>query len=162
MIGLRVYSDDLAGLTRALRSAEDGKKLRRDLAKEIRKALSPAVAEAKAGVMSMDSAGSGGGEPLRPAIAAQVKAQARLSGRSAGAKVRVRKRGMPRGFDNAPRRTNRAKGWRHPVFGDRDTWVHQVGKPDWFDDPMRRGAPRYRAAVVRAMADTARRITRRA
>jgi hypothetical protein len=146
----------------ALYAESDGRTLRRDLGKRIRKALAPAVADARAGILSMPSAGlhaEGGG--LRQAIARRVRAQAKLSGRSIGARVRVSKRGMPRGFELAARRTNRRKGWRHPVFGHTDRWVAQVGKPGWFDDPMRRGRPRYRAAVLSAMNEAARRITRK-
>jgi hypothetical protein len=161
MISVLVDSYDLKKLVAVLRTEENGKLLRRDLAKNIRRALAPAVREAKAGIMAMASAGiPAEGEPLRAAIARQVKAEARLSGRSAGARVKAKKRGMPRGFVNAPKRTNRAKGWRHPVHG-RDVWVHQIGRPDWFDGPMQRNKGEYRRAVIHAMGETARRISRR-
>lgn len=164
MIRVEVKSHDLAQLGRAIRAEVDGTKLARGLTKEIRQALRPAVEEAKSAILSMPVAGgieSVGGEPLRATIARNIKAEARLSGKKAGARVRVRKRNMPRGFENAPMRTNRRKGWRHPVFGNVDVWVHQEGKPDWFDDAMRHHHGELRRAVVRAMADSARRIIRR-
>lgn len=161
MIGLTTDTDDLRDLARALGAEADGKKLRRELTTNIRKALAPAVAEAKSSILSMTSGGlAHDGPPLRAAIARQVKAQARVTGRSAGAKVRVTKKGMPREFAWAARRTNRSKGWRHPVYGT-DTWVSQTGKPGWFDDPMQRNRAMYRKAVREAMAQSARRITRR-
>lgn len=162
MIALETDGRALKRVAMALRQEADGKQLHRDLGKSIRKALAPAADEARAGIRSMPSAGlpvEGGG--LRQAIARRVRAQAKMSGRLPGARVRVTKRGMPRGFELAARRTNRRKGWRHPVFGDTDRWAQQIGKPGWFDDPMRRGRPRYRAAVLAAMNESARRITRK-
>lgn len=164
MIGLRVDASDLRALGRALRVEENGKLLRRDLTKEIRRALAPAVKEAKAGIRAMSSTGGGlgkaNGPGLRQSIARQIRVEARLSGRTPGARVKAKKIPNVRGFANAAKRTNRARGWRHPVFG-RDVWAEQIGRPGWFDDPMKANAREYRAAVVRAMASTARRITRR-
>lgn len=37
---------------------------------------------------------------------------------------------IPRGLDN------RIRGWRHPVFGNRHTWVTQRGAFSWFMDEM--------------------------
>lgn len=162
MIRVEVKSRDLAQLARSIRAEVDGKKLARGLTKEIRTALQPAVAEAKSAIMSMPSAGgTREGASLRATIARQIKAEARLSGRKAGARVKATKRNMPRGFNNAPKRTNRAKGWRHPVFGSTDAWAHQTGKPGWFDDAMRHHRDDCRRAVVSAMGDSARRIIRK-
>lgn len=162
MIRIEVKADDLAALARSIRNEVDGKKLVRGLTADIRKALRPAVDEAKSSIMSMSSLGiPAEGEPLRSAIARQVKAEVRASGQKAGARVKARKRGMPRGFANAPKRTNRVAGWRHPVYGSADNWAHQIGKPNWFDDAMRRHHRGVRDAVVHAMAESARRITRK-
>ncbi|WIM97841.1 hypothetical protein ACTOB_001395 [Actinoplanes oblitus] len=157
----RVTADDLRDVGTALRLEEDGTRLRRALTKELRTAIEPAVAEAKGRILAMGSAGlSHRGEQLRGAIARRVRAQARLAGKAAGVRVRVGKTGMPRGFANAPKRTNRHKPWRHPVFGNTNTWVAQTGSPGWFDDPMREHAAEYRAAVERVITDTADRIRR--
>jgi hypothetical protein len=162
VIALETDASALKRVAAALYAEADGKALRRDLGKNIRTALAPAVAEARAGIRSMPSGGlptEGGG--LRQAISRRIRAQAKMSGRFPGARVRVTKRGMPRGFELAARRTNRRKGWRHPVYGNTDVWAQQTGKPGWFDDPMRRGRPRYRAAVLAALNESARRITRK-
>jgi len=156
----QISADDLADVATALRYEEDGLRLRRQLAKELRQAVEPAVASAKAQIMSMGSAGlAHEGEPLRSAIARQVKAQTTLTAKSAGVRVRVSTRGMPRGFRQAPRRTNR-DNWRHPVFGNRDVWVTQRGKPGWFDDPLNARRAEYRTRVERAVSDMAARISR--
>jgi hypothetical protein len=155
-----VGADDLADIATALRYEEDGMRLRRQLAKELRQAVEPGVAAAKGQIMAMGSAGlPHDGEPLRAAIARQVKAQTRLTGKAAGVRVRVSTQGMPRGFRQAPRRTNR-DGWRHPVFGNREVWVQQRGKPGWFDDPLQARRAEYRAAVERAVAGMGARISR--
>lgn len=154
----RVTADDLRDVATALRYEQDGARLRRGLAGELRTAVAPAVAEAKGRIMAMGSHGlPHKGEPLRAAVARRVTVQVRLTGRAAGVRVRVPKKGMPRGFVNAPRRLNRAK-WRHPVFGDRDRWVTQVGAPGWFDDPLRARRADYRRAVEQVIGDLADRI----
>ncbi|MHA7275367.1 hypothetical protein ACX80O_02370 [Arthrobacter sp. Hz1] len=40
--------------------------------------------------------------------------------------------------------------FRHPVFGDREVWVNQHGKP-WFYKPLRRYRAQYQRAVVEAI-----------
>jgi hypothetical protein len=97
---------------------------------------------------------------MRAAIARQVTAEVSLNQRRAKVKVKVRKRGFPRGFTNAPKAWNMAGGWRHPVLGQ-DRWVHQIGKPGWFDEPLRSHRAEYRAAVQAAMQRTADRIARK-
>lgn len=166
-----VGTEDLEDIATALKHEADGTKLRRDLAKQLRKAVDPAVEKAKGSIMSMGSAGlAHKGEPLRASIAKAVKAQARTAGRSTGVRVRVTTKGMPRDFKWAARRTNRAKGWRHPVPIRRkagevvgateqsDVWVHQVGKIGWFDDSMQESAPAALIAVKQVIADQADRI----
>lgn len=155
-----VEVEGLDAIVAALRAEADGKALRRELARDMRTALRPAVADAKASILGMSSAGLSTAPALRPAVAKRIGAQVRLSGRSTGARVKARK--LPetvRGFRNAPKLLNRAK-WRHPGFGG-DDWYDQEGKPGWFDDPMRRHGAKYREAVLGAMENMARRISRR-
>lgn len=168
-MGFSVDAGGLRDVALALAREEDGLRLRRDLVKELGEAVRPGVEEAKAGILSMGSAGLRKGESLRKAVAEQVDSKTRLGGKSAGVRVRALKKGMPRGFDNAPLRLNRKAGWRHPVPPPRlpdgaegplepPQWVRQVGKPGWFDDPLKDRAPEYRAAVQKAIADAAARI----
>jgi hypothetical protein len=154
-----VHEERLRALGRALRAEEDGKTLRKELVKNLRDALKPAADEAKAAIKSMPSSGARhGGMSLRNEVAKKVAIEVRLGGRSVGAKVKAKKTPGVRGFANAPKRLNRAKGWRHPFFGDKERWYSQLGKVDWFDGPMRAGKPRYRQAVIDAMEATARKI----
>lgn len=137
----------------------DGRKLQRDFSKNLRVALEPAAQEARSGILAMGSTVQHEGESLRQGIASGIKTGTRLSGDRAGARVSAKKTGAIRGFKSAPKRTNQPGGWRHPVHG-RDVWVHQVGRPDWFDGPMEANRTQYRLAVRRAMDDAAERITR--
>lgn len=168
MIRLEV-KHDLYDLGRALRREEDGKELRKDLVRNFKEAVAPAVNEAKASIRSMPSKGHAG-LALRPAVAGSVAVQVKIGGRAVGVKVRARGTKV-RGFTNAPRLLNSAKGWRHPNIGAQDRkgrprrgqkeWVAQIGKPDWFDGPVRARRPEYRRAAIKAMDDMAERIARR-
>ncbi|MGC9538499.1 hypothetical protein [Streptomyces sp. UG1] len=153
----------MAALVRAIRAEEDGKQLRKDLAKNMREALKPAAAEAKSSIMAMPSLGIMPTAPaLRTAIARKIRPEVKLGGRWSGARVKAFKTKNVRGFPNAPKRTNRAGGWRHPVFGNRENWVTQQGKIDWFDDSFKGREGLYKQAVEQAMEDMARRIADRA
>lgn len=148
-------------LVRRIRREEDGKELRKELAKNLREELKPAAALAKSGIMSMSSAGPGTSPALRSSIAKKIRPEVKLGGRWSGARVKAFKTPGVREFRNAPKRTNRARGWRHPVFGDRDQWVTQRGNEQWFDRALEGRRDHYRRAILRAMAAMARRITDR-
>lgn len=104
------------------------------LRKELRDAAKPLVDEAKAEAKNL-STGNKGSTGLRKRVAAGVRAKA---GVGENAYLRIvtsmqdsREAAIPRGFD-MPR------GWKHPVFGMRDTWVQQSGST-WFRETMARG-----------------------
>jgi len=159
-VELHVEEKGIKRLVIALRAEADGKKLRNDFIRELRKAVEPAKDDSKSAIMSMHSSGLTRGAPLRAAIASQVKTEVRVSGDRSGIRVKAGRRGMPRGFGQAPRRTNAGEGWRHPVFGrDARIWVRQIGKPGWFDDTLSARRDEYRIAVHRAMEAAARRIS---
>ena len=159
---LRVETHDgLAALTRALRAEEDGKALRKDLAKNMREALKPGAQQAKNSVMAMVSV-HGAMPALRTSIAKKIRPEVKLGGRWSGARVKAFKTKNIRGFPNAPKRTNRASGWRHPVWGNREVWVTQRGKLEWFDRAFQGREGIYKQAVEEAMEDMARRIADRA
>lgn len=163
---VEISAPDLVDLAVAIKYEEDGAVMRRDLLRGLRAAVRPAVGEAKASIMSMESKGlkSKGGS-LRRAIARQITTETSLTTRKAKVKVKVRKRNFPRGFNNAPKATQLAGGWRHPSIhrgeNQEQKWVHQVGKPGWFDNPLHSRREQYRVAVHEAMQRTADRIARK-
>lgn len=50
---------------------------------------------------------------------------------------------------------------RHPVFGNRTTWVNQEVKPGWFTRTVSDGSPIVRRELERVIDDVARKIGRR-
>lgn len=161
-VELSVEQEGLQALGRALKAEADGKKLRRDLSKNLREALEPIKEEARSNLMGVASAGLTRGAPLRTTVLDQMKAEARLSGKSTGARLRVRRRGMPRGFASAGKALNNPAGWRHPVFNT-GTWVQQIAiPPEWFDRATRAGHDQAQDKAMRAMEDMAKRIAKNA
>ena len=158
---LRATHEGLDALARALKAEEDGKQLRKELAQNLRNALKPGADQAKSSIMGMISL-NGSQPALRSAIAKKIRPEVKLGGRWTGARVKAFKTKNVRGFPNAPKRTNSARGWRHPVFGNTDVWVQQRGKLEWFDKAFRGREGIYKQAVHDAMEDMARRIADRA
>lgn len=153
--------EGLDALVRALRAEEDGKALRKDLAKNMREALKPGAAAAKSSIMSMASSGTGHGPGLRAGVAKKIRPEVKLGGRWSGARVKAFKTPGLRGFANAPKRLNRRSGgWRTLTYGH-EPWRTQIGKRGWFDEPFQNDADRYRLAVHEAMEEMARRIASR-
>jgi hypothetical protein len=169
VIEMTVEQGKLTELAARLALEADGKRLRLQLAASLRAAVAPAVSEIKAGAMTIKRGSSvavslkkhKGPESevsLGAAIAAGIGVQTRMRGRMAGVAVKARKKGMPRGFVNAPKRMN-AKSFRHPVYG-RGGWATQVGAPGFFDKPLHQDRAKYRAACVAAMDAMAARIAK--
>ncbi|HCA86377.1 MAG TPA: hypothetical protein DEQ61_13255 [Streptomyces sp.] len=161
LLDMEVTHEGLTSLVAAIRAEEDGKELRKELAKNMREALKPAATQAKSGIMSMSSAGMSTAPALRSAIAKRIRPEVKLGGRWTGARVKARKIPGIRGFANAPKRTQRAAGWRTQSWGN-GVWRTQHGKVDWFDRAMEGDTQRYRRAVLDAMEAMARRIADRA
>jgi hypothetical protein len=170
MVQISVEQSQLTALGKRFAAEADGAKLRLELIRNLRIAVTPAVEQIKAGALQIKRAESVAKRPtkkapiaessisLGAAIARGVTTQVRLTGRAAGVAVKAKKSGMPRNFPNAPKRINAAK-FRHRVYG-RDRWVDQVGAPGYFDDPLRRDHALYRAACIKAMEATAARLNK--
>lgn len=137
----------------AMKLEGDGKLLRAELNAGLRTVMVPAVAEVRSAILSMQSAGLSEGPSLRQVVAAGVKVGINASGRRTGVRVYVSKKGMPRGFSNAPRDLN-AAGWE--VHGRT-----QTGLPGFFDRPLKAAAEASRAVVLAAVRSMAARIASR-
>lgn len=158
---LRVTHEGLDQLVRAIKAEEDGKALRKELAANMREALKPGAEQAKGSIMGMVSLNSHPAPALRSAIAKKIRPEVKLGGRWSGARVKAFKTKNVRGFPNAPKRTNRASGWRHPVYGNREVWAQQRGKLEWFDRSFTGREGAYMQAVHEAMEAMAARIAGR-
>jgi hypothetical protein len=116
-------SADLKAVSKQLRQVADGKALRKELTGGIRAALKPVLAQVKAAY------GSG---HLRSQLRRAARIEVRTSGRMAGARLRVDGRKMPDQMKSLPAMWEGLTRWRHPVFGDRETWVQQEPHPTFY------------------------------
>lgn len=168
MFELSTDQESILGLAEALKFEDNGRALRRDLTKAMRRAVEPALPEIRSGLMGMRTAGLDRVSPqLRSTVLRQLKVKVSLSG-SPRVRVSISKTGMPRGFANAPKRLNSEKGWRHPVPRRRrrdgslseQQWVTQHGAPGYFDNPLKQRREDYRRAVMDAVEQMRDRIRR--
>lgn len=136
-----VDSGDLKQISKALRQHADGKRLRKELVAELKLAVQPVVPKVKAAWLAAPSGGHGGStrgrrdQPdLRVLLAKATWAQARLTGKEAGVRVRTDGRRMPDGLKATPGYAEgiRRRPWRHPVFGNRGVWITQRKFPRFY------------------------------
>lgn len=147
-------------MRRALKDAENGKVLQRQLSKRLRKFMQPLVAQQKSRIMAIPSKGHSG-ESLRQAVARQTRAATRWSGKSAGIQIIQRARGMPREFNMAGRMFNREGGWDPQSLGGET--FHQEARPaGWFDDPVQGSRHEMTQQVIAAIEETSDKIARSA
>ena len=158
---LELTATNLRNVSNALKAEEDGKQLRKELTKNMREALKPGAAQAKSSIMAMSSVTPHDGPALKTAIARKIRPEVRITGKFPGAKIKAFKTKNLRNFPNAPKRTNRSSGWRHPVYGNREVWVQQTGKVKWFDRAFEGQDGHYRRQVQFALADMVNRIASR-
>lgn len=150
----------LTALSKAIAEESDGKALKRDFAKRLREVIQPIRAQVIRRLMQTGGS-SHPGPGMREAIARQVRAGVRFSGRDTGVNLVQRARGMPRGFNMAGRAFNRAEGWTPTALGG--VQVHQLATPtEWFDQPTKDSVDEARRAAAEVMEDMARRLAERA
>jgi hypothetical protein len=165
---LTVQQQDLINLRKTLRAETDGKRLEVELRADFRASLEPLLPEIRAGALEYHNGTLGterngalghGGDSLGEAVAAGVKVGVNLSGRLAGARIYISKKGMPRQFRDAPRDINRPGGWKHPNWGRGEST--QIGKPNFFDKPIKARLDQFRAVAQAVMDRMAARIAAR-
>ncbi|GAA5076700.1 hypothetical protein HNP84_007323 [Thermocatellispora tengchongensis] len=176
-------AEQMAELAKRLKGADA--KVRRRLSKSIRDGVRPAVADTKRAVLAIPVTGARGGggkartehhltrvkDPeserarkraaarsgLRRSIAAAIKADIQTGGRKAGVRIVVDANKLPQDQRTLPRHLNSKRGWRHPLFGDRDRWYAQSGKP-WFEVTIRKHVRKIRRTILKAMDELAKEI----
>jgi hypothetical protein len=136
-----VDSGDLKAISRALRHHADGKRLRKELMVDLKAAAEPLVPRVQAAWRRAPAAkapktrGRRGQSDLRELLAKSTWVQARLTGKQAGVSVRTDGRRMPNQMKALPGYVEgiRRRPWRHPVYGNRDTWRNQRPFPRFYD-----------------------------
>lgn len=171
-------------LGRMFRQAgKDGAEIRKALTKEIQAELGTITREQKAMALGMKIRGTEGrgslrrqafreaaglrgrrvraakgGYGLRAQVARGIKSKVSYSGRKLGARITVDTVQFPPSQRNLPKHLDSPRGWRHPVWGNRQNWVGQKGEP-YFSVPIERHIKDVRAAIVRAVDNVLRRLT---
>lgn len=164
-------SGDLKKLNKQLRQLADGKAIKKDLTQGLRDVLRPIVPEIRAAYRAAPSTGHASaskarqGQPdLRGLLAKATRVEVRLTGRAAGARIRVDGRRMPDRMKSLPRywegedKGSRGR-WRHPVFGNRTAWVQQRGRP-LFYPIVRRHEAQARRAVEQVVTQVRQKLER--
>lgn len=145
--------------------------IRKELNRAIRAATAPAEADLKRAVLSLDSKGTrgGGGKQrgdasrarsktgrlvghtgLRRNVAKGITRKITYTGTRGGVRIRVDSKYLPESQKSLVRYMNSGKSFRHPVMGG-NTWVSQQFTPKgWFDDTMKRHAPKVRQEIQNA------------
>jgi hypothetical protein len=138
---IRLHSNkDLLAFKRHVGSVDKG--MRRKLNKGLREAVKPTLQHARSAVMRFPSHGTHH-TGLRRAVANSLAITA-AGGRVA---IQIRHSKLPEGKENLPNRMEGIGGpWRHPVFGDRETWVTQPSYP-WFYPTMRADRPQVEKSI---------------
>lgn len=182
---VRIDASDFAALSRALKSYGMDV-VRKEMSKELRAVARPIVDDMRSAVKGIDSAGSSGASTaqraattlrsryrrggltarsvertvgrsgLRESVARSLRIAVRDSGRRVGVYITTEGTRLPSDQRTMPRRLNTGR-WRHPVFGDRNTWVTQsITPPGWFmkaADAHRSRALRQAEAVIEQYRD---------
>lgn len=166
-------------LGRDLKAAVNGKEVRKALTRGMQSEVRPAVADVKRAVKAIAVKGvkghgtrrrersyavrfpkgrlKPGAFGLRASVARTIKSRVKYSGNTVGVRVYSDAFAMPNKQRRLPAHLNNPRGWRHPVWGNRENWAKQVGQP-YFDVTLAKHAPRVRAAAIRYVNDALREI----
>lgn len=148
-------TEDFIRLSKALKAAGRSE-LRKELNKGLRRAAKPLIAQTRAAALEKLPKAGGLNELVAKT---PQRVQVRTGAKTAGVRIVVVQ------SRSGARRANRGV-LRHPVFADttkpRDewTWVDQKVNSDWFDGPLREGAPLVVPQLTVAMQAIADRVVR--
>jgi hypothetical protein len=120
----------------------------REIALKTGRTTEQVKAEHRAKQAAKAEAGAGLRESIARAVAGSISTSSARTGvsvtwKAAAAKMPNKQRRLPKDF-NSP------KGWRHPVFGNRENWVAQKGTP-YFDVVIKKHREDLGQKVVEGM-----------
>jgi hypothetical protein len=131
--------------------------LRRQMRAHLRRAADPIADGVRRAALEIPSHHDGA---LRGEIAGAVVSRLRAPRHGASLDVAVLPSRMPPGKETLPAHFDSRRGWGHPVYGDGPrrgwTWVHQTGRPGWFESAAQAAHDDARAAFERAIDDLGR------
>lgn len=158
-IEARIEPGSLRKLLRASRTWDAAS--RREMRKGLRLAAAQGAEAAKASVLGPPPGGrvrhsTGLRKGLASGVRVSIRGGRETGGTVTGEGVRVTTTSARLPDDKAPMvKAYMAREFRHPVFGQPDTYVSQRGK-NWFYGPLFRGRVTYQKAVVEAIEKAAR------
>jgi hypothetical protein len=120
----------------------------REIALKTGRTTADVKAEHRAKQAVKADAGAGLRESIARAVSGGISTSSARTGvsvtwKAAAAKMPNKQRNLPKGF-------NSAKGWRHPVFGNREVWVAQKGAP-FFDAVINKHREELGQKIVEGM-----------
>ena len=130
--------------------------LNRELNKALKAAAKPIQEAEKSAALQLPAAGAVS-TGLRASIADATSIRVSNSRTNPGVTVYVQ-RNKVRGRIGTD--TNRARGWKHPVFGNRSVWVQQVMSPGWWGRAGRPGLLASKEKVRLALETVAQKIAK--
>jgi len=95
---------------------------------------------------------------LREQIAKASGSSVSASASKVALAFKVRAGNLPPSQRKLPRRWDNPGGWRHPVYGNRNVWVHQTGNP-YFRTTITANRGQVTGSVITAMTVAAEKIT---
>lgn len=138
------------------RASQVEKVLQRGLRRNLRETAGIAANDVRRTVLQ--TPGSGGRGPhtgLRQRLAGDVKVQVLTGNTRIGVALVTGAGQLPDQQKSLVRAYGRAGGWRHPVRGNRDAWVTQVGRPGWPRATVQAHRDEMTRAVTAAMQEAA-------
>lgn len=150
MIDVTIKSDDVDNLVRAIRKNADAKALRKELYSGLNRASKGVRGEMKEVVPAALPTRGGLAQSVQGALRSRTSAK---SGKYAGVSIWF----TAKGHDV---RLLTGKRLRHPVFGNRNSWVTQTAgvQPSVFIGKFEDQKPEVQQAILAAMDDVARKI----
>lgn len=106
---------------------------------------------------SVESAAKRAAGRRKAGLRRSVANAAKLQIRARGIRFIIDSSTLPESQRTLPRHLDSPKGWRHPVFGNRENWVHQEGKP-YFASTIKKRSNDFRKAILDAMEETKNKI----
>lgn len=136
------------------RAGDPGKGLSRKLRRNLTAATRPIKTDAQANARAIPAHGRNH-TGLRDALARATRISIAASRRTTSVRLIVDGKRMPAGQQSLPpivEGLGRRGRWRHPVFGDRSTWVQQDTHP-FVTPAVHKHLPEVQASVLSALAE---------
>jgi hypothetical protein len=124
-------------------------KLATRLRKRLRDAGQSTITDIRGVLSESTPAGNSTPGPVRTALAAGTKVSIRAGKSAQGVRIVTRDRANP-----VMAKAYNKRSWRHPVFGDRENWVTEGGRP-YFGAVISRHQREFQDAVVVALNEAA-------